>query len=618
MLLRLRLCSRSRSRIIVKEDGKENSVPVEFEVEDVNDNCPTFIQPLYTATTKENVKIGKPILQVRAIDKDFGENSRIVYTVDHPDFSVSDSGEISAKKRLNADQNRERFFIYRFNVTAEDRGMPRRRTSATIHIRTENTNDEPPMFVPTREYSTAVAEDAQGGTPVLQIQAIDPDRDQVSYGFLDEYGYETFETELFEIDKDTGLIRLKENVSPMELLNYGSPYNLTVVAKDDGSCCDDEENNLLLHTQTAIVRIGIADVNNNKPEFPECSSYSQKAKIEEGQYRHGEAPIIIQVQATDEDSSTNGEIIYSLYYARSESRKPFIIDSVTGELRPSPHFVFDREQKAFEEVTVKATDKGERPLIGFCQFTVQVIDFNDNSPEFERPIYETSISRSIQPGASVLTVLADDRDSAPNARITYKIEPDETSLPEHFDDVSFFTLTSPSTGEITLAKPIPQSRKKFAFNVLANDNGKPESRQSLVQVIIIVHEQAQNAPIWQSASTCKQSIAVDEDIPVYTELFKCRASSANNNKRTQISYKMTNGVKLGTNYKQKFREFQIKENGQDWVVIRNMENLDYEETSNYTLTIQATDVRSQVSTSKQFTVIIKDKNDNIPRFVLHE
>lgn len=39
-----------------------------------------------------------------------------------------------------------------------------------VHIRTENTNDEAPVFLPTAQYTAYVAEDAQGGTPVVQIQ----------------------------------------------------------------------------------------------------------------------------------------------------------------------------------------------------------------------------------------------------------------------------------------------------------------------------------------------------------------------------------------------------------------------------------------------------------------
>lgn len=59
--------------------------------------------------------------------------------------------------------------------------------------------------------------------------------------------------------------------------------------------------------------------------------------------------------ATDEDSPPNGDIVYSLYYSQSESRKPFVINPETGELRPSPFVRFDREQRAYEEVTVKVS-----------------------------------------------------------------------------------------------------------------------------------------------------------------------------------------------------------------------------------------------------------------------
>lgn len=37
-----------------------------------------------------------------------------------------------------------------------------------------------------------------------------------------------------------------------------------------------------------------------------------------------------------------------------------------------------------------------------------------------------------------------------------------------------------------------------------------------------------------------------------------------------------------------FREFVEKGDYADWVVVRNMENLDYEQTQNYTITITAT------------------------------
>lgn len=115
-------------------------------------------------------------------------------------------------------------------------------------------------------------------------------------------------------------------------------FNLTVVAHDDSSCCKEISltSTSRLHRQLAYVFVNIADVNNNKPEFPQCGNYGAIAKLEEGQYKPN-GPVIIKAKAIDGDSSLNGEVVYSLYYGRSESRKPFVIDSISGKLRPSPY-----------------------------------------------------------------------------------------------------------------------------------------------------------------------------------------------------------------------------------------------------------------------------------------
>lgn len=50
---------------------------------------------------------------------------------------------------------------------------------------------------------------------------------------------------------------------------------------------------------------------------------------------------------------------------------------------------------------------------------------------------------------------------------------------------------------------------------------------------------------------------------------------------------MASGASRGTNHDMHFREFLEKTNGRDWVVVRNMVGLDYEQQQNYTLTITA-------------------------------
>lgn len=63
--------------------------------------------------------------------------------------------------------------------------------------------------------------------------------------------------------------------------------------------------------------------------------------------------MFFQVEATDDDSGQNGDIVYSLYYPQGESRRPFIIEPTTGLLMASPYVEFDREERPLEDVTVK-------------------------------------------------------------------------------------------------------------------------------------------------------------------------------------------------------------------------------------------------------------------------
>ncbi|VDK79416.1 unnamed protein product, partial [Onchocerca ochengi] len=148
-----------------------------------------------------------------------------------------------------------------------------------------------------------------------------------------------------------------------------------------------------------------------------------------------------------------------------------------------------------------------------------------------------------------------------------------------------------------------------------DDNGKPFVQRSAVQVVVNVHEKQQSAPQWQTNGECKMVVTVDEDIPINSVLFRCLAIPGDGSKNP-ISYKMANGASRGTNHEMHFREFLEKSDGRDWVVIRNMIGLDYEQQQNYTLTITAMDMRSLITSDKQFHVVVRDKNDVVPRFTV--
>ena len=72
-----------------------------------------------------------------------------------------------------------------------------------------------------------------------------------------------------------------------------------MTAMDDGECCSENRDPAepsKVHTSTAVVVVFITDVNDNKPVFEDCSSYTPK--IEEG--APNGSPVI-HVHAVDKD-----------------------------------------------------------------------------------------------------------------------------------------------------------------------------------------------------------------------------------------------------------------------------------------------------------------------------
>jgi hypothetical protein len=124
-----------------------------------------------------------------------------------------------------------------------------------------------------------------------------------------------------------------------------------------------------------------------------------------------------QVKAKDEDSGSNGKIIYSIVYPRHED-KYFIINNTTGEIFTNYKFKREGSKKAYS-LTVKAEDRGRPSLEGVCSFQVHILDINDHVPEFDKSKYFHTMMMDTAPSVSVLRVYATDRDEGENAQVQY-------------------------------------------------------------------------------------------------------------------------------------------------------------------------------------------------------
>ncbi|CAG7826774.1 unnamed protein product, partial [Allacma fusca] len=569
--------------------GFSTSVELTIKVTDVNDNSPKFELPDYQAhNVDEDLPLETSILKVKATDADSGSNAAIEYFVSDDHFSIDSNGVIRNNKQLDADNNNA---YYEFVVTARDKGDPPQTGSATVRIYTKNKNDEEPKFSQ-QVYTPNVDENAGSDTLVTTVVASDKDGDNVRFGFV---GGGT-KSGQFVIEDYTGVIRLHGGSIDLDR----DKYELNVTAVDDGSCC--EGGATTIHTSTAVVVVFITDVNDNKPVFKDCPTYSPK--VLEG------APNgtpVIKVQAIDEDKGVNGQVKYSIVQQPNQKGAKFSVNQETGEVITNK--VFDREgdDGKFVSVTVKATDHGEPALEGVCSFTVEIEDVNDNPPLFDRQKYVENVKQDTSVGTNILRVSASDEDADNNGAIIYTL-----TAPGNPSDLEYFEI-QPESGWIILKKPL--DRESYKLEAIAQDKGFPPLSRT-VEVQIDVVDRANNPPVWDSV--IYGPIHVKENMPVGAKVVSVKASSGIEGNPT-VFYRLIRGSTAQTNKYDTFYLQQRQDGGFTWADIKVNHPLDYETNKEYNLTIRVeNNGAQQLASEATIYIILEDVNDEIPLFTERE
>lgn len=80
--------------------------------------------------------------------------------------------------------------------------------------------------------------------------------------------------------------------------------------------------------------------------------------------------------------------------------------------------VLDREEEAELRLTLTAQDGGSPPRSGTAHVYIEVVDINDNAPEFEQPFYRVKIPEDSPKGFLVVKVSATDVDIGVNGEIS--------------------------------------------------------------------------------------------------------------------------------------------------------------------------------------------------------
>ncbi|XP_063731802.1 protocadherin alpha-8-like isoform X6 [Eleginops maclovinus] len=489
------VCTQSSTCLINLKTVLENPLEVQYvevEVLDINDHSPSFSEKEKRLEISESVLPGARIQLKPSRDPDSGHFSVQQYKLSQNDnfrLEVKDKGEDGKIPILvvHKSLDRERARSHSLLLTALDGGKPPKSGTINIVVNVLDVNDNAPFFNKDT-YSVMLKENAPVGTTVIQVNATDLDEGpngEVVYSFSNSMNQNILN--VFDINALTGEITVKG------LIDYEEKdrYEIEIEASDKGHAP---------FTTDKSVIIKIVDVNDNAPEI-EVTSFSSSIPEDS---RPGTTVALISVN--DLDSGLNGKVICAVNDNVPFTLSPSSKDTMYSLVTKSP---LDRERLSQYVLTIIAKDAGQPPLSSEKTINVVVSDVNDNSPGFSLNPYTFYITEANEPGTSVFSVKAFDRDENDNAQITYHILRDGS---EGNKLTSFLNINS-ETGDILALKSFDfETLKTFQFQVVATDSGTP-SLSSNVTVHVFILDQNDNAPVILYPVSSNGSAEGVEEIP---------------------------------------------------------------------------------------------------------
>ncbi|XP_051276649.1 protocadherin Fat 2 [Dicentrarchus labrax] len=369
-------------------------------LQDINDNPPKFVPKVYKIKVPEDVPVGTLLVWVESVDLDLGSGGLVTYNLKNTEGGIFNLDSSTGALTLERELDFERRPIYNLTVRAVDHGFPRSLSSSCfveIQVMDVNENLHRPVFSEF-VYEAGVMEDAAVGTSVVMLTASDKDlgRD----GVVRYHIHEGSGLGVFTIDEETGVIRTTETLD-REMMPH---YWLSVYVTDLGT------EPLISWTH---VFLEVLDINDNAPEL------SQPVYFASAQENVDKAKSVIQVFATDVDTSSEGKLSFQMLESH---RTYFDVDPKTGVI--STLSALDREDKPEHSVEVIVSDNGSPPLRSTATVVIRVLDANDNRPKFTDKLFHVKLpEQSHQAGKQeVCRMVARDDDEGSNAVVTYQLQ----------------------------------------------------------------------------------------------------------------------------------------------------------------------------------------------------
>ncbi|XP_016061113.1 PREDICTED: protocadherin beta-2 [Miniopterus natalensis] len=260
-----------------------------------------------------------------------------------------------------------------------------------------------------------------------------------------------------------------------------------------------------------------------------------------------------------------------------------------------PQLVLDKalDREAQSEITLSLTalDGGTPPRSGTALVRVEVLDINDNAPEFAKLLYEVQVLENSPIGSQVAIVSARDLDIGAYGEISYVFS-------QANEDVRKTFRINAKSGQLLLTQKLDfESIQTYTLNIQATDGGGLfGSCVVFVQVVDL-----NDNPPELTMSTLINEIPENLQETIIA-VFSVSDPDSGDNGRMVCSVPDD-------------LPFILKPSVENFYTLVTNTALDREMRSEYNVTITVTDMGTpRLTTQHHITVLVSDVNDNAPAF----
>ncbi|XP_029797053.1 protocadherin beta-7-like [Suricata suricatta] len=253
--------------------------------------------------------------------------------------------------------------------------------------------------------------------------------------------------------------------------------------------------------------------------------------------------------------------------------------------------VLDREEIPELNLTLTALDGGSPPRFGTALIRIQVLDINDNIPEFVQSIYKVQVPENSPVGSLVVAVSARDLDTGTNGEIVYAFFYATEEI------LKTFRINSTS-GKLHLKAELNyEAVQTYTLTIQAKDGGGLSGKCTVVVRVTDIND---NPPELLMSSLTSP---IPENSPeTVVAVFRIRDRDSGNNAKMVCSI-------------QDHLPFVLKPSVENFYTMVTESPLNRESQAEYNITITVTDLGTpRLKTQHNITVTVSDVNDNAPAF----